>query len=83
MSTLHDRLERIRAGFAKQAPEEARRVMARATEDLRASGILDRIPKVGDTLRAFELPDTSGATVRSEELLAEGPLVLSFYRGVW
>lgn len=83
MSTLQDRLGRIKAAFVQQAPEQARDIMARATDDLRNSGILDRIPSPGDVLQPFELPDTSGELVRSEELLGEGTLVLSVYRGVW
>jgi hypothetical protein len=83
MSTLQERLDRIRAGFAEKAPEAAQAVMHRATEDLRASGILTHIPGPGDALPAFELPDSDGDPVRSAELLAEGPLVLTVYRGVW
>ena len=83
MMTLQERLDRIKAGFVEQAPPEALTVMHRATEDLRASGIMDRIPTVGGTLPAFELPDTDGQVVRSADLLATGPLVLTFYRGVW
>lgn len=83
MSTLQERLDRIREGFAKQAPDEVKAVMQRVTEDLRESGILARIPKAGDTLPDFELPDTEGNTVRSAELRKRGPLVLSVYRGLW
>jgi hypothetical protein len=83
MSTLQERLDRIRAGFEKQAPAEAKAVMHRATEDLQASGILSRIPKVGDSLPDFELPDTEGTTVRSADLLGRGPLVVTYYRGLW
>ncbi|MDH3283630.1 MAG: hypothetical protein OEQ13_02730 [Acidobacteriota bacterium] len=83
MSTLQDRLDRIRASFAEQAPAEAREVMGRATDDLRASGIISRIPTSGSPLPAFELPDTGGQLVRSDDLLGRGPLILSFYRGVW
>ena len=83
MSTLQDRLDRIRDNFAKQAPEAARSVMGRATQEVHDSGILDRIPKVGDPLPAFALPDTQGQTVSSAELLTEGPLVVTVYRGVW
>jgi len=32
---------------------------------------------------AFELPDCQAVNVRSEELLARGPLVVSFFRGTW
>ncbi len=83
MSNLQERLDRIRANFAKQAPEEAKTIMSRATADVEASGILDQIPKVGATLPSFALPDSQGKTWTSQELLAQGPLVLTVYRGVW
>lgn len=83
MTTLQDRLDRIRDNFAKQAPETARSVMGRATQELHDSGILDRVPKVGDALPPFALPDTEGQTVSSFDLLAAGPLVVTVYRGIW
>ena len=83
MSTLQDRLDRIRAVFTAQAPEEVRAVMTRAATGLRGSGILDGIPRPGAELPPFELEDTEGVSVRSAELLAAGPLVVSFYRGHW
>lgn len=83
MTTLQDRLDRIKSRFQETAPPSAAAVMARATEELRASGILDGLPKVGDALPSFELFDTEGDRVRSDELLALGPLVVTFYRGVW
>jgi peroxiredoxin len=57
--------------------------MHRATEELRASGIMDRVIRVGDKLPAFALPNSYGQEVRSAEVLAKGPLVLTFYRGAW
>lgn len=83
MSTLAERLDRLRASFAEKIPAEAKAVMARAEEALRASGIMDGIPTVGSPLPAFALTDTEGDTVDSATLLAKGPLVLTFYRGVW
>ena len=83
MSTLQERLDRIRTAFLAQAPEAARTIMERATEDLRTSGILDGIPRPGTTLPPFELADTEGQLVRSADLLSNGPLVVSFYRGHW
>ncbi len=83
MSTLQARLDRIKANFVKVAPEEAKAIMARATEDFRASGVLSRIPAPGSQLTGFELPDTEGQPVRSKDLLEQGPLVVTLYRGVW
>jgi peroxiredoxin len=57
--------------------------MHRATEELRASGIMERVIKVGDRLPAFALPNAYGQDVRSADLLANGPLVLTFFRGSW
>ena len=83
MSTLSERLERIKASFLKQAAPEAVEVMGRATEQLRASGILSRLPAVGSPIPDFSLEDTEGECLQSEELLQKGPLILTFYRGVW
>ena len=39
--------------------------------------------KVGDELPPFALDDVHGQTVVSSELLAQGPVVLTVFRGVW
>jgi peroxiredoxin len=57
--------------------------MHRATEDLRAAGILNSVIKVGDRLPPFALKNAFGQDVRSSELLARGPLVLTVFRGSW
>ena len=38
---------------------------------------------VGATAPDFALPDIDGGTVRLYDLLAQGPVVLTFYRGSW
>jgi peroxiredoxin len=57
--------------------------MHRATEDLRHSGIIERVLKIGDRVPEFALPNAQGQIVSSAKLLEKGPLVVSFYRGVW
>jgi peroxiredoxin len=57
--------------------------MHRTTEDLRASGIMDRVIKVGAPLPAFALPNADGEEVRWADLRTKGPLVLTFFRGSW
>jgi hypothetical protein len=81
--SLAERLDTIRAGAATRVPAEQRAIMARATEDLRHSGILAEVIKPGDRLPAFALANARGETVRSAELLAHGPLVLTVFRGSW
>jgi hypothetical protein len=81
--SLAEQLDTIRAGSAKRVPEDQRAVMTAATEALRASGILDRAPGVGEKLPDFALPGTDGNTITSDDLLAQGPLVLTYFRGAW
>lgn len=65
------------------APRSAIELMHRATAELKASGAADRAKKVGDKAPAFTLDNAEGNAVSSIDLLAKGPLVVSFYRGVW
>lgn len=86
--TLQETLDRMKTEFeAGRFPlkptDEQLRIMERATDDLIASGQADRALGVGDTAPDFELMDSEGALLRSADLLANGPVVLSFYRGVW
>ena len=81
--SLEEKLAATRAGAASRIPPERQVIMHRATEDLRASGILDRIAPTGSRMPAFDLANHDGRRVSSDELLAGGPLVLSFFRGSW
>ena len=82
MSLLHDLATLLQQSRTKTA-EETRTMMDRATDELARSGIVDRSLKVGETMPAFALPNATGRMVRSTDLLAHGPLVVSFYRGGW
>ena len=57
--------------------------MHRATAELVASGAASRAKKAGDIAPDFFLKDPEPRAVSSADLLRRGPLVLSFYRGVW
>ena len=86
--TLQAKLDAFKADFVAgkppyNAPAEIHPVMARATAELIASGQAGRALKAGDKAPSFTLNDPDGKPVSSAELLAQGPLLLSFYRGVW
>jgi peroxiredoxin len=57
--------------------------MHRATDELIASGAARRALKASDRAPEFVLQDADGREVSSRDLLAKGPLVVTFYRGVW
>ena len=81
--SLEEKLAEIRAAGAKRVPEDKRAIMGKATADLRESGIMDGVIKVGDTLPPFSLSNADGETVSSVDLLAKGPVVLTIFRGHW
>ena len=81
--SLADKLAATRAASATRIPPDKAAIMDRATDDLRRSGIMDRIAKVGSAAPAFALANHDGSRFASAELLARGPLVVSFFRGSW
>ena len=82
--SLQDKLDAFKSDFeGKKAPPHVVAIMHKATADLIATGQADRALKAGATAPKFELPDAHGKMVKSTELLAKGPLVVTFYRGVW
>ncbi|NLR94337.1 peroxiredoxin-like family protein [Flammeovirga agarivorans] len=80
---LQKSLDRLKAKIEGGMPEEYVKIMHQATKDLEDSGIGEGILKVGEKAPIFSLPNQEGELVSSEELLKNGPLVLTFYRGVW
>ena len=81
--SLGEKLSALKDGAKKRIPPDAWAVMERANDDLRKSGILARVPKVGDRAPEFTLADAQGNPVTFSALGARGPVVLSFYRGRW
>jgi peroxiredoxin len=67
----------------KLGPRRNIDIKHQAIEDMRDSGILDKALQKGDKIPEFELPDVRAGIVRSRDLLAQGPLVIIFYRGSW
>ena len=83
MQTLAEQLAAQKEGFLKKAPPEVVAIMSGAMAKLRASDIIDRALKAGDTAPLFELPDVTGLAVSLQQRLSSGPAVVTFYRGVW
>ncbi len=81
--TLQERLDTIRAASETRIPPEAQAIMHRSIDDVRASGIMNRVAKVGQPAPDFTLPNALGEPVGLKGLLARSPVVLSFYRGRW
>ena len=80
---LQKKLNGLKKEFEAQAPKEIVEIMHLATDDLEKSGILDGTVKVGDEAPDFDLQNADDQEFRLKELLSQGPVVLSFYRGKW
>ena len=84
MQDLQDKLDQITSNTRRLVQPDRLAISERATAELFASGIEDRVLRVGATAPAFSLQDaTTGRTVHSADLLSLGPVVLSFFRGRW
>jgi len=81
--SLAEKLTEIREGSKERIPAETREKMHRATEELRDSRIMDKALNVGNKMPSFNLPNTKGEMINSDDLLEEGNLVVTFYRGFW
>jgi peroxiredoxin len=67
------------AGTTAAVPTSAPAARAATTAEAAAGTAL----AVGDAAPGFALPDAMGRETRLSDLLARGPVVLTFYRGSW
>ncbi|MEB3359165.1 MAG: peroxiredoxin-like family protein [Synechococcales bacterium] len=81
--SLSQQIAAVRAEFSKQVPAETRQVMQQATADLAKSALVEQALNVGDRLPDFTLPNATGEAIAIRNLLAQGSVVVSFYRGGW
>jgi len=83
LQPLQAQLDEITAQTRKLVQPERLERNERVIAELFATGIEDKILRRGDAMPAFALPDAQGKLVRSSDLLAIAPLVISFFRGRW
>jgi len=77
--SLTQQLQEQQDTFRQQAPQEVLAVAEGATDELAASGIIDGAPKKGTKLADFNLPNQTGETRSLSSLVANGPVVVTFY----
>ena len=81
--TLKERLDARRAEFLKTAPPEKANSYQAGIDSVAASGIYDRALKTGVKAPDFSLKNAQGRPTRLSELLKNGPVILTWYRGGW
>ena len=81
--TLQEELQTFAEQMSGKIPVEVRATMVEATQQLADSGLVENALKVGDKAPLFDLENETGKKVALADLLADGPVVLVFYRGGW
>lgn len=83
MIRLQDQLDQITEQTRQLVQPERLAPNENAVAELFASGIEQQILPVGSLAPEFALPDANGRIVRSADLLALAPLIVTFFRGRW
>ena len=81
--SLNSELSATFEGFHKKAPPAAVEAITTASANFHASFKPASTIQVGDRFPEFRLSNALGQEVSSADLLAQGPLLISFYRGEW
>ena len=83
VETLQQQIEAFQAQLATQLPPEMLAEIGENIAALTQTGIAQQSVKVGEQAPDFTLPDVFGNEVTLSELLKQGPVVVTFYRGEW
>ncbi len=84
VAELQSKLDEITQNTRKLVQAERLAISENSIAELFATGIESTVLPVGARAPEFALPDAiSGKLIRSSDLLALAPLVISFFRGRW
>ena len=82
--SLQSQLDTITSQTRALVQPERLAITDASVQDLLASGLESRILPIGAPAPTFALPDAiNGKLIRSSDLLAVGPLIITFFRGRW
>jgi peroxiredoxin len=78
---LQKELSAVEQMVKEKTPSHVMPTIEASIHAVKESGLERRAIQPGETIRDFELPDATGAIVKSLELRTRGPLLIVFYRG--
>lgn len=81
--SLSEQSTQLTENFIRSQTPEVQAIINSAFDELGASGFGSNALREGDKAKHFKLPNARGSETTLQELLAKGPVVLSFYRGGW
>jgi peroxiredoxin len=80
---LQQQIDAFLVQALSEIPADMREQLMRPIQQLITSDAASKALKEGELAPDFTLPDALNRTVTLSELLKQGPVVLTFYRGVW
>jgi peroxiredoxin len=82
-NTLSQQLDEFLAGWKQRVPPERQAAMERHIAHLAETAVGKNAKQVGDHAPDIVLPDATGQSFAVADLLAKGPVIVTFYRGGW
>jgi len=80
---LQAKLDAMKADFVAKVDPAILEAMTKAKEAFDPEAMMSGVVQPGDRAPDFTLEDGNGTPVSSAELRSRGPLLITFYRGVW
>ncbi len=81
--SLSEQTKRLTEDFINSQSAENQTIIQDAFATISATDFGANALRKGDQAKNFQLPNAKGGTTTLEDLLAQGPIVISFYRGGW
>ncbi len=78
-----EQLKEIADSSASRIAKESLAIMEGFQKELELVNPLKDMKKKGDKFPAFNLPNHEGKIVSSDDILKNGPMIVTFYRGAW
>jgi len=80
---LDQELKRLMNDFKQSAPEDVQEIIGKGISTLAESDLIANAVKTGDKAPDFVLSNQLGEKISLSNLLQNGPVVLTWYRGGW
>lgn len=81
--SLNTNIQQTIKSIRDSLPPELSNLVEVGAGEISALSIVENAANVGSKVVDFSLPDKNGKTKRLSEYLKSGPVILTFYRGIW
>lgn len=80
---LNKQIEDTIEFFRKNLPKELSDLIENGADEIKSLEIYKNATKAGDKIENFSLKNKEGLTKELSDYLKKGPVILTFYRGIW